>query len=115
MRRRIVGLTVLAAVLSTALFGIPLAAAAARYFVADEHNELEHIADTVALAASGDLMRSRDPGPGAWVTIYANGGHVFMTVAGLRFDTSGRSQTGSRWQSDMRSPRGYTIRHPVGL
>ena len=60
MRRRIVGLTVLAAVLTTALFGIPLAVAAARYFVADEHTELEHIADTVALAASGDLMRSRD-------------------------------------------------------
>ena len=60
MRRRIVGLTVLAAVLTTALFGIPLAVAAARYFIADEHNELEHIADTVALAASGDLMRSRD-------------------------------------------------------
>jgi peptidoglycan hydrolase-like protein with peptidoglycan-binding domain len=65
--------------------------------------------------ASGDLMSWGAAGPGSWVTIYANGGHVFMVVAGLRFDTSGRSRTGSRWQSDMRSPRGYTIRHPVGL
>ena len=64
---------------------------------------------------SGDFARWGDAGQGEWVTIYANGGHVFMTVAGLRFDTSGRSKTGSRWQTDMRSPSGYTIRHPEGL
>ena len=64
---------------------------------------------------SGSLARWGDAGAGDWVTIYANGGHVFMTVAGLRFDTSGRSKTGSRWQADMRSPSGYTIRHPEGL
>ena len=65
--------------------------------------------------ASGDLARWGQAGPGEWVTIYANGGHVYMTVAGLRFDTSGRSQSGTRWQADMRSPSGYTIRHPAGL
>jgi peptidoglycan hydrolase-like protein with peptidoglycan-binding domain len=64
---------------------------------------------------SGDFARWGDAGTGDWVTLYANGGHVYMTVAGLRFDTSGASSTGSRWQSDMRSPRGYTIRHPEGL
>jgi len=65
--------------------------------------------------ASGDLARWGQAGPGEWVTIYANGGHVYMVVAGLRFDTSGRSNNGTRWQADMRSPSGYTIRHPPGL
>jgi hypothetical protein len=38
-----------------------------------------------------------------------------MVVAGLRFDTSARKVTGNRWSDEMRSPRGYTIRHPEGL
>ncbi|MDQ3850912.1 MAG: peptidoglycan-binding protein [Actinomycetota bacterium] len=65
--------------------------------------------------ASGDLMSWGVDGPGTWVTVYANGGHVYMVVAGLRFDTSGRSGTGSRWQTDTRSGVGYTVRHPLGL
>ena len=65
--------------------------------------------------ASGDFMHWGDSGPGEWVTIYANGGHAYMVVAGLRFDTSGRSANGTRWQADMRSPSGYAIRHPAGL
>lgn len=59
MRRRIAGLTVLAAVLATCLFGIPLAVAAAHYFVIDEQRELERIAAVTALAVSGDLTRAR--------------------------------------------------------
>jgi len=56
------------------------------------------------------------PGPGKWVTIYANDGHVFMYVAGLRFDTSGRDGPfGSRWQTAPRSLAGFTVRHPTGL
>jgi cell wall-associated NlpC family hydrolase len=62
---------------------------------------------------SGSFERWGDPGPGQWVTIYANGGHMFMVVAGLRFDTSGANP--SRWQSDMRSAKGYVVRHPTGL
>ncbi len=64
---------------------------------------------------SGGFMSWGDEGPGQWITVYANGGHMFMTVAGLRFDTSGRSSAGSRWQSDRRSSRGYEVRHPPGL
>ena len=64
---------------------------------------------------SGGFMSWGDPGPGQWITLYANSGHIFMTVAGLRFDTSGRSSAGSRWQSDMRSSRGYTVVHPPGF
>ena len=64
---------------------------------------------------SGDFMDWGDSGPGQWITLYANGGHIFMTVAGLRFDTSGRSSAGTRWQADMRSSSGYAVRHPTGL
>jgi peptidoglycan hydrolase-like protein with peptidoglycan-binding domain len=65
--------------------------------------------------ASGEFMNWGDPGPGQWITLFANGGHIFMTVAGLRFDTSGRTGTGTRWQTDMRSSSGYTVVHPTGL
>ena len=65
--------------------------------------------------ASGALARWGSPGPGRWVTIYANDGHAFMTVAGLRFDTSGRRQTGTRWQAAGRPAGGFTARHPPGL
>ncbi|MDQ3677736.1 MAG: peptidoglycan-binding protein [Actinomycetota bacterium] len=65
--------------------------------------------------ASGGFMTWAAAGAGQWVTTYANGGHMYMVVAGLRFDTSGKKQTGSRWQTDMRSTSGYTIRHPAGL
>lgn len=64
---------------------------------------------------SGDLANWGGAGPGRWITIYANGGHVFMYVAGLRFDTSGLRVTGSRWQAEPRSSAGFTVRHPVGL
>lgn len=64
---------------------------------------------------SGDLANWGAPGPGRWITIYAHGGHVYMYVAGLRFDTSGLRQTGSRWQAAPRSAAGFTVRHPPGL
>ncbi len=65
--------------------------------------------------ASGGFMKWGDKGPGQWITIYANGGHMYMTVAGLRFDTSGRSKTGSRWQlASERSGKGYSVVHPPG-
>ena len=64
---------------------------------------------------SSALARFGKPGPGRWVTIYANAGHAFMTVAGLRFDTSGRDAGGSRWQAGTRPVAGFTVRHPRGL
>ncbi len=56
-----------------------------------------------------------EDGAGSWVTVYANSGHTYMVVAGLRFDTSGRSQNGTRWQSATRPTSGYVVRHPAGL
>jgi hypothetical protein len=64
---------------------------------------------------SSQFMSYGAPGRGRWITIYANPGHVYMVVHGVRFDTSGASQTGSRWQRSWRSPAGYTVRHPRGL
>ncbi|MGH2840526.1 MAG: peptidoglycan-binding domain-containing protein [Solirubrobacteraceae bacterium] len=63
---------------------------------------------------SGGFMNWGSSGPGTWITLYANTGHMYMVVAGLRFDTSGRTQTGSRWQTEMRSSAGYRVRHPKG-
>ena len=67
-----------------------------------------------ALDSTG-FMRWGESGKGRWVTNYANSGHSYMVIAGLRFDTSGRSDDGSRWDVEMRSSSGYTIRHPAGL
>ena len=64
---------------------------------------------------SGGFMNWGEPGPGRWITIYTNPGHVYMVVAGLRFDTSGRTRLGSRWQGAMRPPGGFVVRHPPGL
>jgi peptidoglycan hydrolase-like protein with peptidoglycan-binding domain len=54
-------------------------------------------------------------GKGEWITIYTNSGHMYMTVAGIRFDTSGRGNNGSRWQTEMRSSSSFKVRHPSGL
>jgi phage gp16-like protein len=55
------------------------------------------------------------PGPGRYITIYANPSHAYMVVRGRRFDTSGQYRTGSRWQPNDRSSAGYVVRHPPGL
>jgi cell wall-associated NlpC family hydrolase len=66
---------------------------------------------------SGELMTMGDPGPGKWVTIYANAGHTFMYVAGLRFDTVALAATGSRWSISppQEGTGGFVVRHPPGL
>ena len=67
-----------------------------------------------ALDSSG-FMSFGEAGKGQWVTTYAHGSHSYMVVAGLRFDTSGLEQDGSRWHESRRSTSGYTVRHPAGL
>jgi hypothetical protein len=64
---------------------------------------------------SSSLMSYGAPGRGRRITIYANPGHVYMVIDGRRFDTTGRTETGSRWQERSRSTAGYTVRHPPGL
>jgi cell wall-associated NlpC family hydrolase len=64
---------------------------------------------------SGAFMNYGAPGQGRWITIYANNGHIFMFVAGLRFDTSGQGRAGTRWQAESRSTAGFAVRHIPGL
>jgi peptidoglycan hydrolase-like protein with peptidoglycan-binding domain len=63
---------------------------------------------------SSALMSDGAPGPGRHITIYANAGHAYMTIDGRRFDTSARSQTGSRWGGGSRGGGGFVVRHPAG-
>jgi peptidoglycan hydrolase-like protein with peptidoglycan-binding domain len=55
------------------------------------------------------------PGPGKYVTIYANAGHAWMTINGRRFDTGAMGAGGSRWASSPRSGAGFVVRHPPGF
>ena len=61
--------------------------------------------------ASGDFMRWGRARRGKWITVFSNPGHVYMTVAGLRFDTSMTRGEGPGWSKEMRSSSGYRKRH----
>ncbi len=69
---------------------------------------------------SGPLASSwGTPGKGRWITVYANAGHAYMVVAGLRFDTSAVGEklnqgSGPRWRKTKRKPRGYTAKFYPG-
>lgn len=58
-----------------------------------------------------------DAGTGTWITIYAEGGHAYMNVAGLWFDTADQSSSNGndRWSATRVSPSaGFIVRHPDG-
>ena len=65
--------------------------------------------DSTGLMSYGESRR------GKWITVHANGGHAYVEIAGLRFDTSGRGEEGPRWRLEPRSSRGFVARHPAGL
>ena len=66
---------------------------------------------------SGQLEYWGEAGPGRWVTVYANQEHVYMVVAGLRFDTRGNPAgvSGPRWHRGWADSRSFLSRHPAGL
>jgi cell wall-associated NlpC family hydrolase len=66
---------------------------------------------------SGDLEHWGVPGPGKYITVYANAGHTFMYIDGLRYDTVGRSGVfGTRWQVGTGGESGnFVVRHYPGL
>ena len=65
---------------------------------------------------SGELEHWGAPGPGKWITVYANAGHTFAEIAGLRWDTVGDEQgTGPRWHLATSDTSGFVVRHPPGL
>ena len=69
---------------------------------------------------SGPLMKYGAPGWGAWITVFANPGHAYAVVAGLRWDTSAVGEklnagSGPRWRASKRPARGYVARHYPSL
>jgi hypothetical protein len=103
--------------------GLPLSEVAPAY---DCSSSVEHLLYGARLlpatygAASSALESFGAPGPGRWVTLYASADHVFMYVAGLRWDTHnaagpGDGSTGIGWHPLVRSSAGFVARHPVGL
>ena len=60
------------------------------------------------------------PGKGQWITVYANAGHMYAVIAGLRWDTSAVGEklnqgSGPRWRKTKRKPLGYTQKYSPGL
>ena len=68
--------------------------------------------DSTGLAYWGEA------GPGSWITVYANSGHAYAVIAGLRWDTSGTGGSGPSWSTNTTSfqdPSAFTARHPAGF
>jgi cell wall-associated NlpC family hydrolase len=64
---------------------------------------------------SGQLANWGAPGPGKWITVYANAGHTYAVIAGLRWDTVGDAKgTGPQWHVALPYPEGFVARHPPG-
>jgi hypothetical protein len=103
--------------------GIALSAVAPAYDCSSSVEHLLYGARMVPVtdgAPSASLESFGLPGPGRWVTLYANQEHVFMYVAGLRWDThdaagAGDGSAGIGWHPLVRSADGFIARHPVGL
>ena len=66
---------------------------------------------------SSDFESFGVAGKGQWITTYGSGGHSYMVVAGLRFDTgyNDSASDGPDWSAKMRPGSGYVARHPDGL
>jgi hypothetical protein len=69
---------------------------------------------------SGQLAFWGVPGPGSWITVYANKTHTYMVVAGLRYDTSPLGESvnqgrGPRWRYTLRTGTGFAVRHYAGF
>src|SRR5262245_42858851 len=66
---------------------------------------------------SGSLAGWGSGGKGRWITVYANGGHAYAVIAGLRWDTAGVTNgTGPRWHKSLRAAASgpFAARHPAG-
>jgi cell wall-associated NlpC family hydrolase len=66
---------------------------------------------------SGSLESWGSAGRGRWITVYANGGHAYAVIAGLRWDTAGNtSGTGPRWHKSLKAAASgpFIARHPAG-
>ncbi len=79
-----------------------------------------HGADLLAAPMdSSEFMGWGEHGVGQWVTVFSNPEHAYMTVAGLRLDTSPADdpsdREGPRWRPLRPENSGFVKRHPIGL
>ncbi|HEX3562581.1 MAG TPA: hypothetical protein VHU24_07055 [Solirubrobacterales bacterium] len=55
------------------------------------------------------------PGAGNWITVFANSGHAWAMIAGLRWDTAGNGSDGPRWSTELNeNTADFVARHPDG-
>jgi hypothetical protein len=69
---------------------------------------------------SGDFRKWGKGGKGSWITVYYNGGHAYVVIAGLRLDTSQPDDgaEGPGWSKDVKAGLvngPFKKRHYVGL
>ena len=65
---------------------------------------------------SRGFLRYGENGHGKWISVIARDGHVYLVIAGLRFDTQGQGRRdGPKWRYDLRSTKGHVVRHPKGF
>jgi hypothetical protein len=67
--------------------------------------------------SSKEFANYGEAGHGRFITIWVKPGeHVFMTICGLRIDTSGKiAGEGPRWRTQGRNYAGFSPRHPFGM
>jgi 3D (Asp-Asp-Asp) domain-containing protein len=112
--------------------GTPLSQIDSGYDCSGATSYILHGAGAFGLYAedSTQLESYGQPGPGAWITVYANSGHVFIAVAGIVMNTAWYApvnptvpNSGPRWQPASTIPAqyagdqygGFVQRHPDGL
>ncbi len=103
--------------------GVPLDEVAPAYDCSSSVEHLLYGAGLLPATYSGPSAALESfglPGPGAWVTIYADADHVFTYVAGLRWDTHNAAgpadgSSGIGWHPLIRNSAGFIPRHPSGL
>jgi hypothetical protein len=112
--------------------GVPLTQLDSGYDCSGATSYILHAAGLLGLYAedSTELETFGQPGPGPWITVYANSGHVFIAVAGIVMNTAWYApanptspDSGPRWQPASTIPAqyagdqygGFVQRHPQGL
>jgi signal transduction histidine kinase len=119
VRRRIVTLAVLAAVLAITLFGVPLGYAVAQSFLGDKAAEAEHVADVAAIEVAAHLARNepvpalRSSDPAVTLALYTPAGGRVTGKGPAQADPTVRAAVSGGVSSDADAPGGLVVAVPV--
>jgi signal transduction histidine kinase len=119
LRRKIVTVMVVTAILAVGLFALPLAVLVAKYLIDDERAELTHAADLTALRATADLARSHPPAAlriaesDIAVTFYDRTGLRVFGEGPVTADSGVQSALSGARVTDGDSGRDFTVDVPV--